>query len=165
MPGPFINTLPVRVRRREGVLAAVSAMRGQLAELLGHEHAPLALAQQASGVAGTRRCSRRLFNYRHNTGASRARAGDGMEGPVFFTGAHQLSRSSVVVDDDGDGIGLVVDAVAPVDPPSGCRVGRDGGGEPGSALEGALEGGADLPLSAVEVLDAAERRRVLVGVE
>ncbi|MBT2234823.1 amino acid adenylation domain-containing protein [Nonomuraea sp. NEAU-A123] len=164
VPGPFINTLPVRVRTGElGVRDAVSAMRAQLGGLLEHEHAPLTLAQQASGVPGDLPLFTALFNYRHNTpGEAGPATNEGLNGirRVYFTERTNYPLL-VSVDDDGDGISLAVDAVAPIDPRSVGTLLRTTTRNLVSALESILDGGPDLPLSTVEVLDQPERDRLL----
>ncbi|MET7767048.1 condensation domain-containing protein, partial [Streptomyces sp. NPDC005393] len=164
VPGPFINTLPVRVRVDElGVVAAVTAMRGQLAALLEHEHAPLALAQQVSGVSGDRPLFTAMLNYRPNNGLNRETTAilDGVE-LVYFRERTNYPLS-IAVDDDGARIALVVDAVAPVDPAAVAALVVTAAENLVSVLEGVLEGGPDLPLSQVGVLDEAERQQVLLG--
>ncbi|MFD7033650.1 amino acid adenylation domain-containing protein, partial [Streptomyces sp. NPDC059917] len=163
--GPFINTLPVRVRMDElGALAAVSAMRGQLAGLLEHEHAPLALAQQASGVQGDTPLFSSLFNYRHNSGPGEAEgAGSALEGiRTVFSRERTNYPLSVSVDDDGTEIGLAVDAVASVDAEAVAALVATATDNLVTALENALDGAADQPLGSVDVLEEVERRRVLV---
>ncbi|MFF3334795.1 amino acid adenylation domain-containing protein [Streptomyces sp. NPDC002888] len=171
VPGPFINTLPVRVRTDElGVLDAVSAMRGQLAQLLEHENAPLTVAQQASGLTGGAPLFTSFLNYRHAADQSDDQAAAAQQPSESETGGIRtlLSRDAtnyplaLAVDDNGRAIRTAVDAVAPVDPMA--VVGLVGRAVEGlvSALEVALEGGPEVALGAVEVLDAVERRRVLV---
>ena len=56
--GLFINTLPVRIRvGEEGVEQSVRETHAQLAQLLRHEHASLALAQRCSARGRPRRRS------------------------------------------------------------------------------------------------------------
>ncbi|WP_460625219.1 hypothetical protein, partial [Kitasatospora kifunensis] len=155
--------LPVRVRTDElGVLTAVSAMRGQLAELLEHEHAPLAVAQGASGVSSETPLFTSLFNYRHNTGHGIEESW-GVEGVrTLLTHDRTNYPLSVAVDDDGHGIGLAVDAVAPIDGHLVAALVSTAAESLVGALEAALAAGSDLPLSAVDVLGEAERRQLLV---
>ncbi|MFE0209031.1 amino acid adenylation domain-containing protein, partial [Streptomyces sp. NPDC058985] len=172
VPGPFMNTLPVRAQVGGlGAAAAVTAMRRQLAELLEHEHAPLALAQQASGVAGDTPLFTALFNYRHHTSSGPTRngqqaeegGGSGLEGiSRLYSRERNTYPLAVSVDDDGDRIGLAVDALAPIDAAAVGVLIRTAVENLVTVLEEKLEGGEDRPLSTVQVLDDAERDRVLV---
>ncbi|MFI6063458.1 amino acid adenylation domain-containing protein, partial [Streptomyces sp. NPDC051286] len=169
--GPFMNTLPVRVRVDDAdVLSAVDGMRAQLAALLEHEHAPLALAQQVSGVPADVPLFTALFNYRHNTapaaGTGEEQQGEGLAGiRTLFSRERTNYPLTVSVDDDGDGagIGLSVDAAAPIDPGAVALLLCTAVENLVAALEEALEDGRPrLPLGAVQVLGEDERRRVLV---
>ncbi|MDV5143314.1 amino acid adenylation domain-containing protein [Streptomyces sp. SBC-4] len=167
VPGPFLNTLPVRVRTdRLGVLAAVTAMRGQLAELLEHEHAPLTVAQQASGMPTGAPLFTALFNYRHNkaSGATEAPGPrderlDGIR--TVFSHERTNYPLLVSVDDNGEGLWVAVDAVAPIDPRGVGEFVRTAAGNLVTALESALDHDEDVPLRSVQVLDETKLRQVL----
>ncbi|HZM83278.1 MAG TPA: amino acid adenylation domain-containing protein, partial [Candidatus Limnocylindrales bacterium] len=163
-PGPFLNTLPVRVRTDElGVLAAVADMRVQLAQLLEHEHAPLAVAQRASAVTGDTPLFTALFNYRQSSGQSVDPESDAQVDGIrtVFTQDRTNYPLTISIDDDGDRIDLAVDAVAAIDPQTLVGLLRTTAENLIAALECALEGAAELSLSAVQVLDEAGRHRML----
>ncbi|MFF7638659.1 amino acid adenylation domain-containing protein, partial [Kitasatospora sp. NPDC008050] len=158
VPGLFINTLPVRLSVGLGVGEAVQVMRGRLADLLEHEHAPLSLAQKASGVSGQLPLFTSLFNYRHSPDSDAV--SDSLEG-VEFLRAHDATNYplSVSVDDTGSGFALTVQAVEPVDAQAVVDLAS-------TALENLLamlERDPGLPLAQVAVLDQVQRERVLAG--
>ncbi|WP_399933384.1 non-ribosomal peptide synthase/polyketide synthase [Streptomyces kanamyceticus] len=164
VPGPYMNTLPVRVRTDSyGALSSVSAMRDQLARLLEHEHAPLAVAQRASGVTGDTPLFTALFNYRHHTDRSDGSAPRGELPGITLRFAEERDNFPLAlsVDDHGDGIKLAVDAVAPIDSRMVGRLMRTAAHNLVDALEAALDHGQDVPLSSVQVLDEAGLRQVL----
>ncbi|MDX2705104.1 non-ribosomal peptide synthase/polyketide synthase [Streptomyces sp. PA03-6a] len=157
VPGLFMNTLPVRVNANAGgVLEAVRGMQRQLAELLVHEHAPLAVAQQASGVSAQTPLFTSLFNYRHSEAAA---AGAGLDG-VDLLQAHERTNYPVAVSIDDTGEGFVVKAqtVSPIDPHALASMVTTAA----DAVVSALETAPSTALGQVEVLEAVERERLLV---
>ncbi|WP_279629273.1 non-ribosomal peptide synthetase [Amycolatopsis thailandensis] len=158
--GPFINTLPVRVRLDDtGAGTALSAMRGQLAGLMAHEHAPLTVAQSASGVPGGLPLFTSLLNYRFTAAPEEDERGqDPVDGIELLAYREQSNYPlTVSVDDVAGRFLLTVDALAPADPEQVCGLLH----ACLDSLASVLEEDPGTALSAVEVVDAAERRRVL----
>ncbi|HSU17581.1 non-ribosomal peptide synthetase [Longimicrobium sp.] len=161
--GPFMNTLPVRVRvGAEGAADAVRAAHRQLAELMRHEHASLALAQRCSGVAAPAPLFTAILNYRHIGGGKQARTAEAARAWQGIRGVRGEERTNypltLSVEDRGEQVGLTVLAPSSVGPERVCAMMR-------RALEGlvdALETAPGRPLARVEVLPAEERGRVLV---
>ncbi|MFC7818965.1 amino acid adenylation domain-containing protein, partial [Streptomyces sp. NPDC057367] len=160
--GPFINTLPVRVRVGSSKVSDVLlGLRDQLAELLVHEHAPLALAQRAGGVPGGSPLFTSIFNYRHHQAAAHAaeRGSETMPDGVSLLLTRERTNYpvAVAVDDLGKGFALTVDAVASVDADALCSMLHTTVGN----LVTALEEAPDTRFVAVEAVPAHELRRVL----
>jgi amino acid adenylation domain-containing protein len=184
--GPCINTLPVRVS--VGDISAQESVRqihALLANLVRHEHAPLALAQRCSAVEGNVPVFSSILNYRrpsrgvgrsgHGKGASEARAmnqesadksltvtewfSEEFRGRKFL---HFLERTNypltLSVDDLGDGFRLVAQVQSPIDPRDVCAYMH-------TALEqlvDALKISPTVPMHSLEVLPNTERHKLLV---
>jgi amino acid adenylation domain-containing protein len=157
--GPFINTLPVRADVTVGAATAVTAMHAQLAGLLAHEHAPLGLAQQASGVAAPAPLFTSLLNYRRARPAGPQPDG-GLEGiEVLSTSENSNYPLTASVDDTGTGFTFTVHAARPADPEQVCALLSTATAN----LLSTLETAPDTPVRAIAVLDDAQRGQVLAG--
>ena len=160
--GLFMNTLPVRIRVGEqGAEESVREAHRQLAKLMRHEHASLALAQRCSGVPAPAPLFTSLFNYRHNAGSNQPRSEEttrvwkGIQGVTSYGRTHYPVVLSV--DDVGERFSLATLADASIDGRRVCQYMH-------RALESlveALENEPSRRLSVLEVLPEAERRQLL----
>ncbi|MCY7264062.1 non-ribosomal peptide synthetase [Pseudomonas protegens] len=160
--GVFINTLPLRVDLGDlPVRHALLATHERLAQLLGHEQAPLALVQRCSAVeAGTPLFSS-LLNYRHSAPSAGlpGQADAAWEGMQLLNAQERSNYPlTLSIDDLGDGFMLTA-VVAGIDAQRICHYLHE-------ALDNllqALEQTPDLAIGQVPVLPAAERQQVLVN--
>ena len=165
VPGLFMNTLPVRVRTGAvGVADALAAMRSQLAALLAHEHASLALAQQASGLPPQVPVFTALCSYRHSQRPERDAGGQlgsaPMPGIGMGPGKDQTNYPlAISIDDFGTGFGITADAVPPADPRLLCTLLQTAA----ASLVAALETAPATPLHQIQVLGENERAQVVEG--
>ena len=153
--GLFINTLPVRIPvGGEGVEAGVRSVHAQLAQLLRHEHAPLALAQRASKISAPVPLFSALLNYRHMASEERP-----LPGIQLLEGEERTNYPLVLsVEDLGEGFALTAQTQSPLDPQRIC-------GYMQRALEelvAALETAPASPLQSLDILPEPERRQLLL---
>jgi amino acid adenylation domain-containing protein len=162
--GLFINTLPVRMQ--VGVMGAEESVRRMhklLAELLRHEHAPLALAQRCSGVVAPAPLFSALLNYRHSVrgqwGVGLAEgSGPAWEGiKIIYSEERTSYPFSLSIDELDEGFRLTAQTVASIDPRRVCQYMA----ATVEALTEALEKDPKAPLSLVEVVPEEERQRCL----
>ncbi|MET3498349.1 amino acid adenylation domain-containing protein, partial [Variovorax boronicumulans] len=151
--GLFMNTLPLRLTvDRTPVALAVARAHALLAELLDHEHAPLALAQRVSGVTPPAPLFTSLLNYRHNADTPQAVA----DAPSDFQFIGSEDRTSyplaLAIEDFGHDLGLTVHTPPALAPQRVCALMR-------TALEAlcaALEHTPDHALDSLDVMAPAE---------
>ncbi|WP_210608733.1 non-ribosomal peptide synthase/polyketide synthase [Streptomyces rhizosphaericus] len=158
VPGLFINTLPVRARTGSGigVRDAMRSMQTQLADLIVHEHASLAVAQRASGVRAPAPLFTALLNYRHFfSGDWVAPKPHGTE--VLGSWDRTNYPLVVSVDDSDYDFAFGVQVTGAIDPELITRLLHT----TTENLISALEQRPDTPLEHIDVLPAAERRRIL----
>jgi amino acid adenylation domain-containing protein len=164
-PGLFLNTLPVRIHLdEEGAQEAVRHTHMQLAQLLRHEHASLALAQRCSALPAPMPLFSSLLNYLHSSSAGHMLE-KGSEATKSWPGIEFLRREArtnypllMSVADFGDGFALHAQVQSPIDPQRVCTYML-------TALErlvDALENAPATPLSSLDVMPQAERHRLLV---
>jgi amino acid adenylation domain-containing protein len=161
MLGLFINTLPVRIRvGEEGVQESVRQVHAQLARLLRHEHASLALAQRCSAVAAPTPLFSSLLNYRYSAPAAQvsSEARQAWEGMEVLGGEGRTNYPFVLlVDDLGESFALTAQVQSPVDPARVCTFMH-------TALEQvvmALEIAPATPMRGLDVLPEVECRQVV----
>ncbi|KAF9271790.1 hypothetical protein BGZ68_003055, partial [Mortierella alpina] len=151
--GLFINTLPLRVDvENTTVLESVRRVQTDLATLLEHEHASLALAQRCSSIPSGSPLFSAILNYRHYAAPSSEMAKDNgieaMEGNERTNYPFTLS-----VEDFVTAFGVTVQVVQPYSSLSICEYMQQ-------ALQGladALERSPDAPIQSLKVLPAEEQ--------
>ncbi|KAG0331078.1 hypothetical protein BG005_005913, partial [Podila minutissima] len=136
--GVYINCLPIRVGvEGANVLETVRRVQSDLAALLEHEHASLALVQRCSSVPSGTPLFNAVLNYRHNVPVKVT----GTDSVVEVIEAQERATYPFVmaIEDFGSTLGLTAQAVQPYDPSKICAYMQQALHNLGKALEHAPE--------------------------
>ncbi|KAF9944135.1 hypothetical protein BGZ70_005007, partial [Mortierella alpina] len=150
--GLFINTLPIRVDvEGASVQDSVLKVHTDLAGLLEHEYAALAVAQRCSGVPSGMPLFSAILNYRHNTTPSQSKPM--RSGEEIISGQERTNYPvAMSIEDYGSTLGLTAQVVQPYEPSRMC-------GYMQQALKNLAESLAqapDTPVQSLSVLPAEE---------
>lgn len=164
--GPFINTLPLRVKlNSRNVADALKEVYRSLAATTDHEQAPLTLAQSSSGIEGGMPLFNALINYRHLKIKGRNQIDiHPMEAAIERMGLKLLmfkERTNyplqLSVDDLGSGFVIEAQSQSPIEPEKICNYVN-------AALENiisALESAPSKTVSRLGILPPLEQARLL----
>ncbi|MDE9430506.1 non-ribosomal peptide synthetase [Xenorhabdus bovienii] len=157
--GMFINTLPIRVDiHDDNTLTALLKTQQSLAQLLQHEHASLALAQQCSGLPGNIPLFSSLLNYRHNQHEKTETRTGPLEMVKWVKGEERSNYPlTLSVEDYGDELGLSVQVIEPIAPQRICLMIK----EALSSIADALESNSQRAIANLNVLPAQEWQQCL----
>ena len=124
---------------------AVRADARDAGKLLRHEHASLALAQRCSGVRAPAPLFTALLNYRHSAGRDRGRSGGclGRHRDAWAARSAPTTRSTLSVDDLGEGFALTAQVQSPAEPGRVCGYMHDGAGAAGGGAGACAEHAAE----------------------
>ncbi|KAF9944683.1 hypothetical protein BGZ70_004435, partial [Mortierella alpina] len=151
--GLFINTLPLRVDVENAtVLESVRKVQTDLATLLEHEHASLALAQRCSSIPSGSPLFSAILNYRHYAAPPTETAAD--NGIEAIEGNERTNYPfTLSVEDFVSAFGVTVQVVQPYDSLSICGYMQ----QALQSLANALEHSPDAPIQGLKVLPAEEQ--------
>ena len=157
--GLYMNTLPARLNLDgTGVEDSVRQTHTMLADLLGHEHSSLAVAQRCSGVTPGVPLFSALLNYRHNTVTSVANTHHALEGMQELGGDERTNYPLVLsIEDSGSTLGLTAQVVDVLSPLRVCELME----RALTQLADALEHAPSTPVRSLDVLPLDERTLLL----
>ncbi|HET8774745.1 MAG TPA: amino acid adenylation domain-containing protein, partial [Thermoanaerobaculia bacterium] len=158
--GMFINTLPLRISMAGDAGEVVRQSYQRMVSLLGHEQAPLSMAQRCSGVPAPLPLFTTLLNYRHSADARAEAPAQEMEGMRLLSVHEAVNYPlAVAIDDFGRDFSLKVQGLRTL------NIERMNGylSTALQALVAALETGDRRPLATLEVLPADERAQLAEG--
>ncbi|PCK04617.1 MAG: non-ribosomal peptide synthetase, partial [Alteromonadaceae bacterium] len=161
MFGVFINTLPLRVTLKQtSVIDLIRQVQNSLVDLLPYEQAPLALAQNCSGLPSSSPLFSAMLNYRHTAAQAHSSTASSQRGGFEFIFGHERTNYPFIlsVDDYGQDFALEVQVDKAVSAERVLAYMQTAVAELAKTLETAPQ----KAITSVSILPPSERHQLLV---